>query len=133
MPRSDTPSHVTSKLSCFSKYSSAFRTAWCSALFEITWPPRDIEHLASPSTARLHDSVPPLVKINSWLLVPRSLASLSRASSIAARAWARFGVVSPHNTPTNLAEHFAREKRFRRSCCVRRLPFYRRARSSLDK
>src|SRR6266566_1346829 len=91
MPRLDTPSHVTWKLSCFSKCSRAFKTAWCSALSEITWPPRDIEHLASPSMARLHDSVPPLVKINSWLLVPRSLR-VYRAH----HRWPRVPRVPPH-------------------------------------
>src|SRR5437764_844976 len=50
------------------------------------WPPREDAHRARPSTPRLHDSVAPPVKMISPGFACRSAASLSRASSIAARA-----------------------------------------------
>src|SRR5260221_284010 len=52
----------------------------------MTCPPRAVRCRARPRTARLQDSVPPLVKMISCGLTSSKLASLSRASSIAARA-----------------------------------------------
>src|SRR6188472_4496789 len=55
-------------------------------LFEMMWRPDEDLNRARPSTPRLHDSVAPLVKMISPGFACRNAASLSRASSIAARA-----------------------------------------------
>src|SRR6202030_4011877 len=52
-----------------------------TVLAEMMWPPRDDRCRARPRTARLHDSVPPLVKMISCGLTCRNAANLSRAFS----------------------------------------------------
>src|SRR5229473_2806636 len=80
LPSGLTGRYVASKPSFFTRYSQQWRTAWCSIAELIMCRPLWRSSRATPKTARLALSVPPLVNTTSLGLLPHKLATRSRPS-----------------------------------------------------
>ena len=93
---------------CFSRRLQVSRIALCSVAAVMMWLPFSAYISATPLSARLFDSVAPLVKTISFAVAPIRLATCLRAFSVASSAsqpklWLRlaelpkmFGQVRPH-------------------------------------
>ncbi len=84
-PPVSTPSTVTSSPCCRNCRQTS-RTDLCSVATVTIWSPRDRSASTAPLSARLLDSVAPLVKVISPAVALMSAATCARARSVASRA-----------------------------------------------